>query len=546
MVEEPAQAPADLSAAAQVSALPLQVDLLQLPPEVPAPGAPALRGVLDRLFAHWLSLPDTAALVASLVHKAKASGGGAVGACASMLPSMLQGGAAVPPLSPRSPRLSRRPSGLGAGQPNRSASPLRPAAARPAKEVIPQFYFQDGRPPPYEVKKQCISTVDQLFAGHSNGLRAPEFRMVTRELCKLPTFFTTALFFKIDEESTGFVAREAFIDFWVNSNLMSMDSATQVFTILKQQNRNYLTKEDFKPVLKDLLDNHPGLEFLKSTPEFQERYAETVVYRIFYSLNRIGSGHLSLRELKRGNLLSALRHADDEEDINKVLRYFSYEHFYVIYCKFWELDTDHDFLIDKENLIKYGNHALTYRIVDRIFSEVPRKFTSKAEGKMGYEDFVHFILSEEDKSTGPSQEYWFKCIDLDGNGILTHNELQFFFEEQLHRMECMAQEPVLFEDILCQLIDMIGPENESYLTLKDFRRCKLSGHFFNILFNLNKFMAFEARDPFLIRQMREEPSLTDWDRFARREYVRLAMEEDGEDASNASGDVWDESLESPF
>lgn len=42
----------------------------------------------------------------------------------------------------------------------------------------------------------------------------------------------------------------------------------------------------------------------------------------------------------------------------------------MIYCKFWELDTDHDFLIDKENLIRYGNHALTYRIVDRIFSQV--------------------------------------------------------------------------------------------------------------------------------------------------------------------------------
>ncbi|RWW28739.1 hypothetical protein GW17_00006767 [Ensete ventricosum] len=53
---------------------------------------------------------------------------------------------------------------------------------------------------------------------------------------------------------------------------------------------------------------------------------------------------------------------------------------------------------------------------------------------------------------------WFKCIDLDGNGIITANEMQFFYEEQLHRMECMAQEPVLFEDILCQMIDMIGPE----------------------------------------------------------------------------------------
>jgi len=38
--------------------------------------------------------------------------------------------------------------------------------------------------------------------------------------------------------------------------------------------------------------------------------------------------------------------------------------------------------------------------------QVPRKFTSKAEGKMGYEDFVWFILSEEDKSSEPGLEYW--------------------------------------------------------------------------------------------------------------------------------------------
>lgn len=84
--------------------------------------------------------------------------------------------------------------------------------------------------------------------------------------------------------------------------------------------------------------------------------AETVVYRIFYCLNRIGSGRLTLRELKCGNLLDSLWHTDDEVDINKVLRYFSDEHFYVIYCKFLELDTDHDFFIDKENLMKFlGN-----------------------------------------------------------------------------------------------------------------------------------------------------------------------------------------------
>ena len=38
--------------------------------------------------------------------------------------------------------------------------------------------------------------------------------------------------------------------------------------------------------------------------------------------------------------------------------------------QFWELDTDHDFVISKEDLIRYGNHSLTYRIIDRIFQQV--------------------------------------------------------------------------------------------------------------------------------------------------------------------------------
>lgn len=63
------------------------------------------------------------------------------------------------------------------------------------------------------------------------------------------------------------------------------------------------------------------------------------MYRIFYAVNRKGDRRLSLRELKRSDLVEAMLQVDAEEDINKILRYFSYEHFYVIYCKFWELDT---------------------------------------------------------------------------------------------------------------------------------------------------------------------------------------------------------------
>eukprot|EP00873_Tetraselmis_striata_P007413 jgi/Tetstr1/427677/TSEL_017802.t1 len=160
---------------------------------------------------------------------------------------------------------------------------------------------------------------------------------------------------------------------------------------------------------------------------------------------------------------------------------------------------------------------------------------------MGYEDFCWFILSEEDKTSDVSLEYWFDCVDLDCDGAIRPNEMLYFYEEQLHRMECLSQEPVLFEDVLCQMTDMIAPAKEGVFTRRDLKQQqKQAGTLFNILFNLNKFIAFETRDPFLARQEREDPHLTEWDRFARAEYVRLAMEEEGEEAG-ASG-MWEDSL----
>lgn len=132
----------------------------------------------------------------------------------------------------------------------------------------------------------------------------------------------------------------------------------------------------------------------------------------------------------------------------------------MLYCRFWELDTDHDFLIDREDFAKYEGHALSKKVVDRIFDQIPRKFKSKVPGKMGYEDFLciflvdsilGFMLNEEDKTTKRSLEYWFSVVDLDSNGIIGPHEMDYFYEEQVHRLESLNREPILFVDILCQM-----------------------------------------------------------------------------------------------
>ena len=180
--------------------------------------------------------------------------------------------------------------------------------------------------------------------------------------------------------------------------------------------------------------------------------------RIFYSLDTNDDGHITYRDFKNSDLMDVFKHVANEEDINKVRQYFSYEHFYVLYCRFWELDTDHDFLIDKEDFSRYEGHALSRKAVDRIFDQVPRKFKAgQGEGKMGYEDFVWFMLSEEDKTTLRSLQYWYKVIDLDDNGVITPHEMDYFYEEQVHRLEYLNHEPILFVDLLCQMNDMIKP-----------------------------------------------------------------------------------------
>lgn len=70
---------------------------------------------------------------------------------------------------------------------------------------------------------------------------------------------------------------------------------------------------------------------------------------------------------------------------------------------------------------------------------------------MSFDDFVIFLISEEDKTSDVSLDYWFRVCDLDGDGCLTVFELEAFYSAQNLRIQTLSQEDVSLQDYMCQL-----------------------------------------------------------------------------------------------
>ncbi|KAG5682070.1 hypothetical protein PVAND_011452 [Polypedilum vanderplanki] len=413
--------------------------------------------------------------------------------------------------------------------------------------TIPQFHFPNGKPPPSIAIETTVQRLELVFDQFENyEIPRDKFHIVVT-VCQVPLYWRVPLFMCTQLTQTGCVNGNKFLDFWRQMTSTCHDAASRFIYIISRGNKSrpYILPEDLAPLIQDVVDSHPGLAFLKEAAEFHSRYVHTVIARIFYTVNRSWSGKITACELRRSNFLDVIQLLEEEEDINQIMAYFSYEHFYVIYCKFWELDRDHDLYIDQQDLARHNDHALSSRIIERIFSGCVTRGRNKnsksgengmnAITRMSYTDFVWFLLAEEDKLQPTAIEYWFRCMDIDGDGILSMYELEYFYEEQQHRMEQLGIETLPFEDCLCQMLDMIKPIRKNCITLSDLKRCKMTPIFFDTFFNLEKYMEHEQRDPFA---QKENDELTDWDRYAATEYELLVAEEsnDGNGFEDATDD----------
>lgn len=129
-----------------------------------------------------------------------------------------------------------------------------------------------------------------------------QFEPIVADVCKIPKILKKLLFDrvieaeKLDKEATK-LPKQSFINFW-KKHFEHESVGKRTFKLMGKLANNYIEPDDFKPLFKNLLETHPGLEFLQATPEFQERYADTVVMRVFFSLDANDDSRITWRDFK--------------------------------------------------------------------------------------------------------------------------------------------------------------------------------------------------------------------------------------------------------
>jgi len=441
------------------------------------------------------------------------------------------------------------------------------------KVDIPKFYLPFGnknlKTDEFEKEvQQSLDKVRETFESLPGGniARTQHMDKIT-EACNCPTYWRKPLFNAVGGHRAGQITKTQFLEFWEYIIRNYHDEASKFVAIVETQrknseqkqannegtswqkseeNKHFLEFHDFMPIIQDIVDTHPGLSFLVQAPEFHMRYVQTVICRIFYNVNRSWSGRISISELRMPmgqQFLQSLAQLSETPDINQFTWFFSYEHFYVIYCRFWDLDQDHDLIISASDLLQYqtnGYSSLTSKIVDRLLSGCVTRWpgSKPKERTMEYRDFVCFLLAENDKEHPTSIEYWFRVLDIDGDGYLSLYELEHFYDEQCDKLQSLEIEPLAFEDIACLGIDSINcHDNPLKITLSELKRCKNATHFLDTFINTVKYLEFEQNEPTMDDVDEEDDKLnkvflpyykqrnTPWVKYCNDEYQELAYQE---------------------
>ncbi|KAH3852333.1 serine/threonine-protein phosphatase 2A regulatory subunit B'' subunit gamma-like [Dreissena polymorpha] len=262
--------------------------------------------------------------------------------------------------------------------------------------------------------------------------------------------------------------------------------------------QGYLKESDLENYILELIPTLPQLNGLEKS--FYSFYVCTAVRKFFFFLDPMRKGKIKIQDILACSFLDDLLELRDE-DLSKEMQesnWFSAPSALRVYGQYLNLDKDHNGMLSKDELARYGTGTLTDVFLDRVFQEC-----LTYEGEMDYKTYLDFVLALENRKEPEALRYLFRILDVQQRGHLNVFALNYFFRAIQEQMRIHGQEPVSFQDVKDEIFDMVKPADPLRLTLDDLVACGKGDTVVSILIDLNDFWTYENRE-YLVPETTEE------------------------------------------
>eukprot|EP00794_Sanderia_malayensis_P014188 gene14188-15667_t len=257
--------------------------------------------------------------------------------------------------------------------------------------------------------------------------------------------------------------------------------------------QGFLRESDLENYILELIPTLPQLDGLEKS--FYSFYVCTAVRKFFFFLDPMHTGKVKIQDILSCSFLDDLLELRDEvlskdkQDSN----WFSASSALRVYGQYLNLDTDHNGMLSKQELKRYGTGTLTNVFLDRVFQEC-----LTYEGEMDYKTYLDFVLALENKKEPQALQYLFKILDVQNVGYLHTFALNYFFRAIQEEMKKHGHEVVLLLDVKDEIFDMIKPVNPFHITLQDLINSGQGDTVVNMLVDVNGFLTYENREVLVV------------------------------------------------
>uniref|UniRef100_A0A8C4L284 Serine/threonine-protein phosphatase 2A regulatory subunit B'' subunit gamma n=1 Tax=Equus asinus TaxID=9793 RepID=A0A8C4L284_EQUAS len=238
---------------------------------------------------------------------------------------------------------------------------------------------------------------------------------------KCKQFFTAKVFAKLlHTDSYGRISIMQFFNYvmrkvWLHQTRIGL-------SLYDVAGQGYLRESDLENYILELIPTLPQLDGLEKS--FYSFYVCTAVRKFFFFLDPLRTGKIKIQDILACSFLDDLLELRDEElsKESQETNWFSAPSALRVYGQYLNLDKDHNGMLSKEELSRYGTATMTNVFLDRVFQEC-----LTYDGEMDYKTYLDFVLALENRKEPAALQYIFKLLDIENKGYLNVFSLNYFF-----------------------------------------------------------------------------------------------------------------------